>query len=199
MFCKVKGCRFANSHITKAHVCGKCGDKGHGICECGNNSLILALAQDLTVIPFNLQCCVINCKSINTHTTDGHQCTYCKKYEHDVSECPEQLWKIKESYRTTFGQNKDSYKEKKYIQIKARKLMKWEEHKIYTTVYAGMGCVWYAKRINNWKKIKLFFMHSDNWGQYGPDSDDRPILKEFIEGFSFVDGECESASELFGE
>jgi hypothetical protein len=187
MFCTVKGCHFANSHITKAHICGKCGNTGHGVCECGIPALITTLARDMTVIPFSLQCCVANCKNITNHTTSGHQCTHCKKYEHDASECPEQLWKIKVLHGTTFGQSEGGFKEKKYVQIQARKQMKWEEKKIYTIVYAGMGCVWYAKRDNNWEKIELLFMHSDDWGQYGPESDNRPILEKFIEGYSLVD------------
>jgi hypothetical protein len=187
MYCIVKGCRFANSHVTKAHICGKCGNKGHGVCECGDSELITTLAQDTTAIPFDLQCCVIDCRNVNEHTTSGHQCTYCKNYEHDVSECPEQLWKIKESHGTIFGQNEGNFKEKKYVQIQARKQMKWEEKKIYTIVYAGMGCMWYAKRDNNWKKIKLFFIHNDNWGQYGPETDNSPLLEQFINGYRLVD------------
>ena len=152
MYCMVRGCRFAGSHITTSHICGNCGNSGHGVCECGDNKLIAELVQNVPVIPFELKCCVINCKSINTHTTSGHQCTYCKKYEHDSSECPEQLWQIKKIHSTTFGQNEASFKEKKYIKFQARKQMKWEEHKVYTTVYAGMGCCWYVTRENNWEK-----------------------------------------------
>ena len=52
-----------------------------------------------------------------------------------------------------------------------------------------MGCIWYARRNNNFEKIELFFMHSDNWGQYGPLTDDRPKLNAFIDGYICVDKE----------
>ena len=34
--------------------------------------------------------------------------------------------------------------------------------------------------------IKTLFMHSDNWGQYGPATDDRPKLDSFINGYTLV-------------
>ena len=188
-YCKAKKCRHAGSHITKVHICGKCGKPGHGYNECDNPELITALCLDTAAIPFDLHCCAAGCKSIDTHTNGGHQCTYCKKFEHDESECPEQLWKIKAELGTTFGQSESGFKEKKYIQLQARKQMKWAEHTAYTKVYGGMGCIWYAKRTNHRDHIKLFFMHTDNWGQYGESTDHRPRLNEFLEGFRCVDSE----------
>ena len=32
--CKVYGCRYANSHVTKDHKCGNCNRFGHGRVEC---------------------------------------------------------------------------------------------------------------------------------------------------------------------
>ena len=187
--CKAKGCGFSFFHITKAHICGNCGKPGHGVTECQNPELITVLSLDTTTIQFDLQCNVAGCKDIGTHTTSGHQCVYCKKFEHDESECPERLWKNKADLGTTFGQSESGYKEKKYIQLQARKQMKWAEHKVYTKVYGGMGCIWYAKRTNHREHIKLFFMHTDNWGQYGESTDHRPRLNEFLEGFRCVDSE----------
>jgi len=34
--CKVYGCRYANSHVTKDHKCGNCNGFGHGRVECGS-------------------------------------------------------------------------------------------------------------------------------------------------------------------
>ena len=65
--------------------------------------------------------------------------------------------------------------------------MKLEEHRVYTKINAGMGCTWYARRTNNFEKIELFFMHCDNWGQYGPITDDRSKLDNFLSGFRCVD------------
>lgn len=189
MLCSVYGCNYPATHITSFHKCGKCFELGHGQVECGNAFKIKELEKDSTVIPFNLQCFIPSCKSIKTHTVDGHQCINCKKFCHDVSECPMQKWITKIEHGTTFGQMRDGYLEKKELQLQARKQMGLSEHKVYTKVYDGMGCIWYARRNNNFEKIKLFFMHSDNWGQYGPLTDDRPKLYAFIDGYTCVDKE----------
>ena len=34
--CKVYGCNYKTTHITKNHTCSSCGCKGHGKVECGN-------------------------------------------------------------------------------------------------------------------------------------------------------------------
>ena len=54
----------------------------------------------------------------------------------------------------------------------------------YIMLYAGQGCHVYVKRRNN--LYVSFFMHSDNWGQYGPSTDHRPRLKIFLEGFKNI-------------
>lgn len=187
MYCKAKGCRFPNTHIVKIHLCGSCGKTGHGLMECNNQDLIAELAKDDTQISFDSCCSVTGCKHITTHTTEGHYCTHCKKYSHGDNECPEYLWKVKLERNDIFDQSESGYKEKKYLQINARNQMKWEEHEVYTKIYGGMGCVWYARRKNNFEKIELFFMHSDNWGQYGPTTDDRPKLDKFLEGYRCID------------
>jgi hypothetical protein len=189
MFCKAKKCRFHNTHVTLAHTCGLCKGIGHGILECNHPELIDELHKDNTKIPFELYCCVVNCSSTYTHTTEGHCCLYCGKYSHDAEECPERLWKVKVERSTIFTQIESGYKEKKYLQIMARNQMKWEEHMVYTKVYGGMGCIWFARRKNNFEKIELFFMHTDNWGQYGSTTDHRPILDKFLEGYRSVDKE----------
>ena len=54
----------------------------------------------------------------------------------------------------------------------------------YVTMNGGMGCTWYVRKNND--TIEGFFMHSDNYGQYGPDTDHRPYLEQFIEGYQFL-------------
>ena len=59
-------------------------------------------------------------------------------------------------------------------------------NKIYTIVDGGMGCSWYLRRDNLNLSISGFFMHSDSWGQYGLESDDRPLMNLFISGYEFI-------------
>jgi hypothetical protein len=55
-------------------------------------------------------------------------------------------------------------------------------------VPAGMGCCFYCKRDGTDGTIELFFMHSDSWGQYGPETDERPKLNEFLQGYTETGG-----------
>ena len=50
-----------------------------------------------------------------------------------------------------------------------------------------MGCSWYFKRNSVNDVIQNFFMHSDCWGQYGENSDDREELKRFLDGFTLYE------------
>jgi hypothetical protein len=58
------------------------------------------------------------------------------------------------------------------------------EGKIYTEIYAGMGCIWYFRRQNKNTTIECFFLHSDSQGQYG--QDDRPFIKDFTFGYKYI-------------
>lgn len=189
-YCKVQGCRFPATHTTKYHCCGICKKLGHGQVECGNDSNIKQLGKDTSIIPFELQCTVIGCQSITTHITDGHKCPYCHTFGHDVLDCPIKKWDYKVECGTTFGQSKSMYLEKKNIILQAKKQFGWkDQHMTYTKIYGGLGSIWYAKRKNIFDKIELFFMHSDNWGQYGSSTDDRPKLNKFLEGYQSIDKE----------
>jgi hypothetical protein len=186
-FCKVNGCHFSDTHITSYHECGRCNQQGHGMYECGKPSLIYTLMMDTTEIPFSLQCCVPNCKFSNKHITKGHQCIYCKIFGHDILECPEKQWNNMIKRGITFGRIKEGFIEEQTIKFTARLQMGLEEKQIYTKVYGGMGCIWYARRKNNYDEIELFFMHSDNWGQYGKTTDERPNLEEFLTEYRNID------------
>jgi hypothetical protein len=185
-FCKVVGCENP-AHITYAHRCIKCGKLGHGPVECGNPVLITALLADTTSIPFELQCCALNCDRFSTHTVDYHKCTICNTFGHDGSECPTKAWNDMVESSTTFGRTKDGFMEECDLKLQARNQFGWQEHLVYTKIYGGMGCTWYARRTNIFEKIQLFFMHTDNWGQYGPSTDDRPKLDNFLKGYRCVD------------
>ena len=184
--CKVYGCRFPTTHITSKHSCGKCAKMGHGQTECGHPEKIALLKICDSEIPFGIQCCALNCSDFKTHTTDGHFCKSCKRFGHDSIECPDSKWITMVERGTTFNISKEMYLEKQNLKLQARKQMGLNEHKVYTIVYGGMGCTWYVRRANVHSKMELFFMHSDNWGQYGPTTDDRPKLDKFIEGYRQV-------------
>lgn len=78
--CRVSGCRFANTHVTRAHLCGTCGQFGHGQVECGNVQAISDLGnkQGWQYLPPDQVCDVPHCKSPHTHLRCAHVCTKCK-------------------------------------------------------------------------------------------------------------------------
>lgn len=93
--CRAQGCRHASTHLTAAHLCGRCGRFGHGQIECGNTQRILALASPADdgatttrstlssgvyeAMPHTLQCRVRGCPWPHTHHTQAHHCTSCLK------------------------------------------------------------------------------------------------------------------------
>jgi len=48
----------------------------------------------------------------------------------------------------------------------------------YMVVQASQGCCWYIRNNNGCKQY--LFMHTDNWGQYGPETSHLPRYKAFI-------------------
>lgn len=66
----------------------------------------------------------------------------------------------------------------------AAQMMGDKPGKIYVIIGVGMGCSFYLKRDDVGKPIYGFFMHSDDWGQYGPETDRRPDLSSFTDGYT---------------
>ena len=87
-YCKVKNCRFYNSHVTNNHMCGNCNKYGHGEIECNNIALQLNLTKyNLEQLPENLYCKFAGCSTNKYHTTDAHHCEKCNKRYHSKSTC----------------------------------------------------------------------------------------------------------------
>ena len=251
MLCKVRYCRFPNSHVTRGHRCGTCGEFGHGQVECEDNNkkkeLWLKYGGD--IMPLNKRCTIVSCTKPWSHANIAHHCSYCNHREHDRLNCPqlEIEWKVKcpvcreenivnsktqviyggtvsccvclENEANIFFSNcghlcvcKDCCRRlddsdydnnvnnietledriKQEIEINPEVIMIAKDifrdltNKIYTVVDGGMGCSWYLRRDNLNHSISGFFMHSDSWGQYGPESDDRHLMNQFIAGYEFI-------------
>lgn len=88
-----------------------------------------------------------------------------------------------ECIRNSHNELLDETDEAYYIN-RGRNILQSLPGNIYCELYGGMGCVWFIKRVND--EYSAFFMHSDCWGQYGPDTDDRPKLELFLSGANKV-------------
>lgn len=94
-YCTVENCRFSQYHVTSGHKCGKCGQHGHGLMECGSPVKLSKLSSSLsTILPPKLQCNFGECKYKQYHTTNGHQCSKCKELLHSSSTCPKNISSI---------------------------------------------------------------------------------------------------------
>lgn len=87
-YCKVRGCRFPDSHVTFGHVCGTCGKRGHGIQECGKESLIGRLNCNYSEDTVQEYCTVQGCDDPETHTSESHHCKRCNTRTTDHMCCP---------------------------------------------------------------------------------------------------------------
>ena len=88
-YCQVTGCRYAWSHVTSSHLCGRCKQFGHGDIECDHESAKADLAQHSTgqSLPEELHCTVPGCAYKSTHQSCAHHCRLCMK-NHSSHECP---------------------------------------------------------------------------------------------------------------
>ena len=172
-YCKVNGCNFPSFHLTRSHRCGTCQNYGHGRHECGNAQQIenLKIISNGIDFPPHLKCTSLCCPAPSFHSSGSHSCSYCGG-RHIETMCD-----------NTCMISTDENEIKRVIN-ESKKKFGMRDGKFFTTIYCGQGCVWYAKRTGLKNPIQLFFMHGDNWGQYGPESDERPKLNKFCRGFA---------------
>ena len=176
-FCKVTYCRHAHTHATSAHKCGTCGEYGHGQMECNNIEMREYLKQfNEDTLPEENWCshCPPTYECRKTHTTLSHICSKCGN-RHGDTDC------IIQDLNTY----KDRYGFMPEVSLFSRQKMIDFADNIYTVVYSGMGSRIYIRKKAG--EIMCLFMHQDSWGQYGPTTDDTPILNKFIEHLESVD------------
>jgi hypothetical protein len=177
-YCKVANCRYADTHTTVAHKCGKCGGYGHGQIECGK----LAAIQNLsfyfleTVAPED-RCAVACCPNSATHTNSGHVCAFCDCHEHaHLKNCPNN---VSGGARIPVTDDPLSIGFDPRPNAESQNIMPGH----YITFYGGMGCAWYARNNKYTNSLEYFFLHSDARGQYGDDSSDIPRLRAFTDTY----------------
>lgn len=192
--CNIPNCSTFWNHTTDAHHCKSCGVRTNDpdccqlsfkincpICKTENT----IDKKYIGIKGTDIECCVCyenkadvffeNCKHINTcfeccKLIDPKK-TY-KKFNVDTLD-----GKIYEESECQFPVNFTDIKNK----------INQYDNKIYVRIDVGMGCCIYVKRDNKNNDFKLFFMHSDSWGQYGILTDERPFIKLFTEEYTFVD------------
>lgn len=175
MQCRVQGCRHPGSHVTQGHVCGICGQRGHGQIECGYPQRITALGCHTEVLGLWESCSVPGCTSRQFHRLEGHPCRHCGEFGHDDRVCIEWMPPGGQGMVEDVSLQNISY------QI--------TDTQMVLAVYAGMGCVMYMDRPAPDGRMRGFFLHSDLQGQYGEGETYNHLhaLEAFIAGRRVVD------------
>mgnify|MGYP003687529741 FL=1 len=184
--CRVAYCNFSRTHTTKSHICGTCGESGHGQIECSNqhkkNALKLFWSEELSPMDH----CEI-CKDSSRlqgpadderasfHTTESHHCSKCGK-RHGEDEC------IIQPFDNYSQFNNGICDKDQFIAL----VNSYLPTKVYCCLYVGMGATLYIK-IDDFGEVVCLFMHQDSWGQYGEAADERPTLNKFIENHEQID------------
>lgn len=168
--CKVAKCRHPNTHTVAGHKCGTCGKYGHGQIECNNLDKITAL-QKYKNDKINTPCISNGCNHRHLHTSEAHLCYKCNRF-HPIQFCIIQ----------NFVETQEKYSD--FLSNINPAHIFGSQNNTFFPIRIGMGCEVYTRNKNN--SIQCLFMHSDCWGQYGPKSDDTPILDKFIEGLTEI-------------
>jgi len=189
--CKILNCKYKWSHTVAAHTCRNCDERGHDKTNCPklsvnvkcplckvNNLVTKGILQKSEQFQSETDCCVCMSKKADVYFETCHHvciCTECCEHISPFNAVPSSSYRIiSEDYlpNDTCDRAKELF----------RNLSQANRH--YCCIYADMGCCWYIRKINN--RLEGFFMHSDNYGQYGPETDDTPYLNQFINGYTSI-------------
>ena len=169
MSCKVLQCNFSDSHTTKGHKCGRCGQYGLGVLECRSEASKQSLVQYWNEeLPNEKQCSLNGCSHSWSHSKESHNCSKCGiRGRHSIIDCPIRPF------------NPNGMGESPNIEDDMNGL-----DNVYIVKNIGMGCCIFIRKKNN--VFESLFMHSDSWGQYGQETDDTPIFNSFVNGMEEI-------------
>lgn len=199
--CKSTNCQNKEYHTSESHLCEIC-NKRHIVQECPQRIIELdcPICRTHNSIPnsqpklFGLsddnKCKVCLENTVNIFLPQcGHACLCSECLEKlDTSVIPntdniiiayDRQTGIMDSSVSGFFEN--CFKE-------AMDVLNNDNRKVFIIKNAGMGCQWYFRQFNCLSPIEGFFMHGDNWGQYGSQLDDRPKLEQFKNGYLEING-----------
>ena len=190
--CTIDWCNSRDSHMNSAHHCELC--KGnHSATDCPQ-----VLAHQFAIDDMILNCPICRTENRIPSTQKkvfgiSEKCKICLTNVIEVylpacghtSICIECANKLDKNDKQDYIDDEDDFEPGTKDEI--NDILGDEPGKVYTKGYAGMGCVFYYKRDDIGQKLKRMFMHTDEWGQYGPNSDFRPNLFRFLHGYRVID------------
>jgi hypothetical protein len=202
--CQFETCNHPQTHTTGAHHCGHCRQR-HGELQCpqrANFWLVkcpvcrihntveketVSLSVDLETSP---PCCVM-CQGDDQaiiFPTCKHRvcCKSCaeqlnRDYDHDAYlQTVEIVEPCTRPCSSIVSQDPDGLPVPQLLIDLAHRKFAGCAQPVYCVINAGMGCVWFVKKTTPTAPVEVFFLHSDNLGQYGDSH--IPQMQQFITG-----------------
>lgn len=194
--CKSQNCQKKEYHTSESHICEICNER-HIVEECP--SKIIKLDCPICRTPN----CIPNSQPRLFALSDDNKCRVCLENTINiflpqcghVCICSECVVKLDTSLipnnddliiaynRQTGLIDSSLFGIFENILKEAIDVLNSDNRKVYIVKNAGMGCQWYFRQLNSSNLIEGFFMHNDNWGQYGPQLDYRDKLQRFKNGY----------------
>uniref|UniRef100_A0A6C0IXM2 RING-type domain-containing protein n=1 Tax=viral metagenome TaxID=1070528 RepID=A0A6C0IXM2_9ZZZZ len=191
-YCKIKDCEHKKTHKTKSHECSICFSKNHSKLNCDKNpenniklECPLCLTSNNVSLIDNLiygleekcKACMMNpVEILLPQCKHAVLCKDCCKEINSEKLNYEIIDELNLINNFSFIKNiGDLFKKKTNIPNP------------YCKIVAGMGCILFVRKNINTNKFEGFFMHNDSWGQYGPKTDERPFLNDFIKNYQIID------------
>jgi len=188
--CDVLDCPNPWTHSRNAHQCRHCNEKRHGMSECRKLNLdvkcplcrenVTIKRSQKPVYGLDKECCICMENKPLVYFPCGHVCICkecCNNMESNIPiisidlmhelfniiqiATPVEISKLKDNFNTTSG-------------------------KIYTVINNIDGSTWFVRRNDIDTPVQKFLMRPDEWGQHGPDHDDRALMNLFIEGYAQI-------------
>lgn len=178
MRCQVSGCKNPKFHTSDSHPCNVCHGIGH---QCVNIECPICLVENnfkempKKVFGISDKCGICKTNSIEIIFPKCSHAVCCL-------ECFNEMIKNKLGTESPVLESSVSASDPL---DKAKNTFGNITGKIFTHIGVGMGCMLYYRRKSSNHPIEEFFMHSDDWGQYGPLTDRRKDLEEFLEGYEY--------------
>lgn len=167
-WCQITGCNYKQYHVTMGHFCGTCRKWGDA-CLCALKTVKCPVCRtenkyanvdSLKIFGISQKCSICMEKDIEVCLPICKHACLCKSCLSTI----------------TNGEQKD---ELDHVMSSAQERL-GNRNNVYVVEYVGQGCVWYMKRVGD--EITGFFLHGDNHGQYGEETNDIPRLEEFLSG-----------------
>lgn len=173
MSCKVRHCRYPETHTTSGHKCGTCSIFGHGQVECGKQNWINNLIKfQNDTISLNRVCNIVNCSNPNTHNASAHYCSKCGN-RHREDNC---IIQSLQTHREHFTDDifLEHFNQQQFIDTYT------DQGPTIVPITLGMGCQLFV-RLKDGNLLSLFY-HSDT----GYIDEEMEVYDNFILGCNII-------------